>query len=162
MPPMTVLFVCSGNTCRSPLAMILARSLWPDGPDFLSAGLQAVTGQPASAHALAVAGELGLGLADHGSAALDVEHLGRADWWIGMTRSHVAQLQKHRGARPGAKIGLLGLANRDLSDCPAPEGEEVADPYGGDLAAYRAATDQVLRLLRLWGPTFSGEGKGQA
>jgi protein-tyrosine-phosphatase len=155
LSPQKIVFVCSGNTCRSPLAMALARSFWQGDPLFSSAGLQTVAGQSASKHALAVAGEHDLDLSEHRSRPLDDEVIEQADWLIGMTRAHVALLKSRLGAQEESRIGLLSLANLDLSDGPVPEAQEVSDPYGGDLDVYRTTTDQIARLLRPWGETFT-------
>lgn len=167
MAPLTVVFVCSGNTCRSPLTAALARSLWPAGVVFLSAGLHATEGQPASDAARAAAGERDLELADHRARTVEDALLAQADWLIGMTRSHAAQLKTRlctdfsdEGSRP--RIGLLGCANQDLSGCPVPMAEEVADPFGEPLDAYRTTIEQCTRLLRPWEATFSGQAKGDA
>lgn len=158
MSPLTVVFVCTGNTCRSPLAMSLARRLWPQGALFLSAGLQALAGQAASAAAQAVAGERGLVLTDHRARALDDALVAQADWLIGMTRGHAAALKARLGGRDRVKIGLLGCPNQDLAARPIPEAEEVADPFGGDLDVYRSTADQLARLLRAWQPQLAGAG----
>jgi len=152
----TVVFVCTGNTCRSPLAMALARLRWPAGVEFLSAGLQAEAGQPAAENACLVAAERGGSLADHESRRLDAPMVARADWLVGMTRSHVAQLNVRLGAQAGVRIGLLGHPNRDLSGTGTPAEEEVADPIGGSLETYRTVADQLERLLAAWAESFSG------
>ncbi len=162
MSPLTVVFVCTGNTCRSPLAMALARSLWPGTVSFLSAGLQAAPEQPASGGALAAAAARGLDLQGHRARGLDASLVERADWLIGMTRSHVALLKTRLGREDRVRIGLLGAANLDLSDLPIPEVEEVADPFGGDLAVYESTAGQLARLLHAWQPTFAGAAGGGA
>ncbi len=151
----TVVFVCTGNTCRSPLAMALARSRWPQH-EFVSAGLQAVAGMPAADFARHVAAERGTDLAEHGARTLDRELLARADWLIGMTRSHVAQLDRALGDGDGPRLGLLGAPGRDLRGRPTPDEEEVADPIGGSLETYRTCADQLERLLRGWEDVFAG------
>ena len=166
MSPLTVVFVCTGNTCRSPLAMAIARSIWPVDVTFLSAGLHATQGQPASDAAMIIADEHHLVLVDHRSRTLDNALLDRADWLIGMTRAHVALLKTRLskislGKTDTLRIGLLGHANQDLSDCPIPEAEDVPDPYEGNLDVYRATADQIARLLQSWVPTFTGETKGK-
>jgi len=158
--PLTVVFICAGNTCRSPLAMALARRSWPEQVTFLSAGLQAIAGQAATEPAMAVAVERGASLADHRSQPVDAGLLAQADWLIAMTRSQVALLKARRGTADRARIGLLGCPNEDLADRETPAVEEIGDPFGADVDTYRATADQLDRLLAAWGPTFTGNTGG--
>jgi protein-tyrosine phosphatase len=161
-----VVFVCTGNTCRSPLAAALARQRWPRGPVFLSAGLQAAVGQPAAEPSRQAAEERGADLRGHCSRFLDDEVLASADWLIGMTRSHVAQINARLARHPAAaaaavRVGLLGSPNENLAGLPAPADEEVADPFGGSVEDYRRVADQLDRLLAAWDGSFGGaEGAG--
>ena len=155
MMPRTVVFVCTGNTCRSPLAMVVARRRWREGPTFMSAGLQATDGLPAAEPARTVAAERGTSLEDHRSRLLDADLVARADWIIGMTRSHVAQLNAGLRVREDVRIGLLGWPNLDLRGVATPDEEEVADPFGGSLETYRTVTDQLERLLADWDESFA-------
>lgn len=148
----TVVFVCTGNTCRSPLAMALARMQWPATVRVESAGLQAHPGDPATAQALAVARERGADLAAHRSRRLDTGMLGREGWLIGMTRSHVAQLVRHVPVDGPVRLGLLTVPGVDLRGEKTPEAAEVEDPFGGDVALYRATADQIESLLNAWRP----------
>ena len=154
--PVTVVFVCTGNTCRSPLAMALARRAWPSGVRARSAGLQAMPGMPAAENARRAASERGADLADHRSGAVDTDVVAGATWLIGMTRSHVAQLNARLGGRADVKVGLLGAPGVDLSGRATPEAEEVADPFGGDIDQYRAVADQIERLLAAWQDHLTG------
>ena len=153
MPTPTVVFLCTGNTCRSPLVMALARCRWGQAVQVLSAGLQAMNGQPAADNACVVAIERGADLTDHGSRMLDGELIREADWIIGMTRSHVAMLNARLSEDSEVKLGLLGAPGDDWRHCPTPASvEEVDDPYGGSLETYRKTADQLTRLLALWDP----------
>ncbi|MDY0109161.1 MAG: low molecular weight protein arginine phosphatase [Candidatus Krumholzibacteria bacterium] len=162
MAPLTVVFVCTGNTCRSPLAMSLAQQLWPEGTVFRSAGLSAATGQPAAVAAVAVAAERGLDLGSHRSRRLDADLAAEADWLIGMTSAHVAVLQQQLRGSNTRRIGLLGCPNQDLTDRPIPAAEEITDPFGEAVAAYRNTADQLERLLRDWTPIFGNTAGGSA
>jgi protein-tyrosine-phosphatase/tRNA A37 threonylcarbamoyladenosine synthetase subunit TsaC/SUA5/YrdC len=139
-PGLRVLVVCTGNTCRSPLAAALLEcelaAAWGVPPADLqelgwtvaSAGTFGMPGAPASEHSVAAAAELGLDLGAHRSRHL--EELAALPWdlVLAMGRSHLGALPPPLAARA------------ELFD---PAGDEVADPFGGPLAAYRHMREQV-------------------
>lgn len=152
-----VVFLCTGNTCRSPLAAALASRRWGDDAAFSSAGLQAATDQPASDEARAVAAEMGADLSGHRSRPVDARLLAETDWVIGMTRSHAAIFRSRYGGHFRGRIGILGEPGVDLARCETPAtAEEVADPFGAELENYRAVGGQIDRLLTIWAPEFRG------
>lgn len=87
-----ILFVCSGNTCRSPLAEAIARNLLPGRAGFdvevASAGTSAADGSPASGFSLEVAGAHGLDLSRHRARALDRAMVRDADLIVTMGVRH--------------------------------------------------------------------------
>ncbi len=127
---MRILFVCDGNTCRSPFAEAVA--LRQGHVDVESAGLAAYAGDRPPDDAVAVARELGFDLSSHHARLLTEEMLGRADVIVGMTAAHVSAVDG-RGAR--GKTRLLGEADLD-------------DPIGGGRDAYRQAYAQIERDVR--------------
>ncbi len=161
MRPLTILFICTGNTCRSPLAAALARQVATgEGVRFLSAGLEALPGVPASPGSVAAAGEMGADLQEHRSQALTGALLAEADWVIGMTRTHIALL-KQRFPEFRGKIGLLGEPGADLSHRATPEAMQIDDPFGSAFQEYRDLAEQLVGLLRAWRPVFEA-GTGSA
>ena len=90
----SVLFVCTGNTCRSPLAEVLFRDLVKERPDYIvqSAGIGAFSGQPASRHSITLAKERGLDLTRHRSQAVTVDVVDKATHIFALSRSHLAAL----------------------------------------------------------------------
>ncbi len=139
-PDKSVLFVCLGNICRSPLAEIIARDKFAQaGLDFqvASAGTgDWHIGQGADARACAVASRHGYDLSAHRAQQVSVADFDRHDWLLGMDRSNVQHLlqMQPRGSR--ARVGLM----LDVAGMEQPV--EVPDPYfGGD--------DGFLEVLKL-------------
>ncbi len=163
-----IVFVCTGNSCRSPLAEVMARHRYADLPLlFASAGTAAAVGGPASPGARAVARELGLDLDAHRSAALDAAVLSGVDWVIGLTRTHAALVGARTSAAwPGA-VGVLGAPGHDwrrhgalvvADGAPDPD---VPDPWQQDLDAYRRVAALIDEALRAWAPVFRELGAGR-
>lgn len=140
---MNVLFVCTGNTCRSPLAEALMRRLLleqrVEGITVASAGTGAWVGTPASEGSYLVALEDGVDLSAHRAQPLTPELAAAADVILTMSRSHAQRLSD------------LGYADRThlLGEYAGRSGTaaEVGDPYGGSLTDYRDTYAQLKSLL---------------
>jgi protein-tyrosine phosphatase len=147
LAPCRVVFVCTGNTCRSPLAEALCKKVLADrlgctpaelprrGFQVLSAGLSAMMGGAAAAEAIAVAEELGADLSAHQSRPVTADLLAQVDCVVAMTRGHLRALAAD-AARLGARLRLL-----------CPDGSDIEDPIGGDADVYRACAGAILRHL---------------
>ncbi len=87
----TILFICTGNVCRSPMAEGLFRQAAGGRGDFrvLSAGIGAVNDQPPTPHSVAAMRELGVDISGHRSRMLTADLVQQADYIFGMTHSHV-------------------------------------------------------------------------
>ncbi len=153
-----ILFLCTGNTCRSPLAEVFAEDFYSaQGLIFASAGLQVTGRLPASSGSLLVATKEGLELESHRSQPIGADLLPDTAWVIGMTRSHAAIFRSRFQGWYDGKVGVLGLPGVDLSSgIFSPSCEEVDDPYEGDEETYEAAGRQIRRLIQQWAPVFSG------
>ena len=131
---MHILFVCSGNICRSPFAEVLARAI-NERPDleFSSAGTIALSGNPASATGIAVATELGVDMTGHRATHLTAAVLDSVDLVYAMEEEHIASVL---ALDEGATVELLD-----------PEGSAIPDPYGGDRVDYRTSYELIRAAL---------------
>lgn len=161
--PQRIIFLCTGNTCRSPLAEVIAADMFSEmGLVFASAGLSAVPCLPASLSSAEYAAGRGLSLAGHSSRPVTRTILADTAWFIGMTRSHAAIFRSRFGAVYGGAIGILGAPGFDLAARrESPEVEEVDDPYGLSRQQYFRCGDQITRLLSGWRDVF-GAAAGDA
>lgn len=142
----TILFVCSGNTCRSPMAeaiakIVLARraGVAPDdlekkGIVVMSAGSFAMPGARAAVPAVEALKPLGADLTQHRSRPLSVELIHQADAIFTMSRSHAA-----------AVTALVPSAAEKTTTLD-PSGD-IEDPIGGDLALYQALAGTMQQLV---------------
>jgi glycine hydroxymethyltransferase len=136
----TILFICTGNVCRSPMAEALFRRAVKGRGDFrvLSAGIGAMDGQPPSPHSVRAMRELGVDISAQRSRMLTAELVRSADLILGMTHSHadtVALLY------PPAveKTFLL----REFDDTLDPYEKDISDPIGCSYEVYVDCRDQI-------------------
>ena len=129
-PSFRILFVCTGNTCRSPLAEALARrDLKRRGwshVEVASAGTSAHPGSPASSGSLQAAAAHGLDLSSHEARALEPALLDEADIVLTMSARHLAVVRS-RGAQARADV---------LTHFVGDSAGGVPDPFGADLPVY--------------------------
>jgi protein-tyrosine phosphatase len=144
---LVVLFVCSGNSCRSPIAEALCRKMLaarletdPDrieehGYTLLSAGSAGGFAAPASPPAIQVMRELGVDISNHLSQTVSAEMVEHSDRIFVMTPEQMDQILRLAPEATG-RVSLLD-----------PKGRAVGDPHGGDIETYRRCAFVIQRAL---------------
>jgi protein-tyrosine-phosphatase len=148
---MNVLFVCTGNTCRSPMAEEVAddavgRSNHYRDMSFDSAGTFACEGEPASEEAIEVMQEMGLDLEKHRAQQFTKELAEWADIILAMEAKHIEQMEAMAPDEEHKMHTLLGYA-QGIEGYPGDTGYDITDPYKEDIEVYREARDQIAAAI---------------
>lgn len=133
-----LLFVCTGNTCRSPLAEGLARIMFGDLVQVSSAGMEAWDGENVSAHVVEILKEQNVDLSQHRARRIKDGLMADADWIIPMTQAQEAGL-KQRFPHYADKTRCLGNWGKGKRD--------IIDPWMGSLEVYRQTAQEIRELL---------------
>jgi glycine hydroxymethyltransferase len=160
----TVLFVCTGNVCRSPMAEGLFRQAVRGRGEYrvLSAGLGALEGQPPSPYAVQAVKELGIDISGQRSRMLTPDLVNHADYIFGMTHSHIDTVMM---LYPFAaeKTFLLREFDETLDQFE----KDISDPIGGSYDIYLNCRDQIeqgipslLRFIEQGQPAGAAAAKG--
>ncbi|MDI6711442.1 MAG: low molecular weight protein arginine phosphatase [Thermoanaerobacterales bacterium] len=155
-----ILFVCSGNTCRSPMAEGLARHLlprpgeWAAGEEEIlvfSAGVHALPGDPATENAVEALAEDGIDLRRHRAALLTREMIHEADLVLTMTAGHRRLVREMAPDQAGKVFTLAEYAG---------VGGDLPDPFGQPPAVYRRYAGELRHMVRLALERFRRENAG--
>lgn len=152
----SVLFVCTGNTCRSPMAEVLMRHYAEKAGISVkvsSAGLGAFTGDPATEHAADAVAEIGLDLKLHRSRRFREELAQEYDVILVMTEGHKRHILQFM-PELAPKVFLL----QEFAEAQQPrqelagtkeKGYDVSDPYGQSLDVYRRVRDELADAIQM-------------
>jgi protein-tyrosine-phosphatase len=141
-----IVFVCTGNMCRSPMAEGLLRAAlppeWEGEVTVSSAGTHAWDGQPASSLSVKVMNEKGFDISKHRARLVSPDIINKASLVVALAGNHLAKM---KADVPGAGEWMILMGGLE----PGREETDVVDPIGGSLDDYRAVRDDIARLTAL-------------
>lgn len=135
---MKILFVCTGNTCRSPMAAALMNKIAENNDLDISAdsaGIYADAGEPASDEAIAVMSDYGIDLSSHSSRNITDNMIAESDLILTMTEGHKMMTS---ALAPDKIFTICEFAGYD---------GDIIDPFGGDVEEYEETAEAIYDCL---------------
>lgn len=134
----SILVLCTGNICRSPMAEALLKQYFPN-QTVISAGLEDLGGQPADKHAIQLMQQMDIDISEHCSQQVNTALLKQADLIFVMTKRQLRLLEKQWPFVRG-KSFLLGHWQQ----------QEIPDPYQQPQSAFVYAKDLIVTGITAW------------
>lgn len=135
---MNILFVCTGNTCRSPMAAYIMDKIAVENDlDVLieSAGIFAEPEQKASENAVLAMRDMGIDISEHRTQPVTEELLKRADIILTMTEGQKMMIAQYAKDKVYTLLEYSGSKG------------DISDPYGGDLEEYKETAQEIYDAL---------------
>lgn len=148
---MKICFVCTGNTCRSPMAEAILRAKAVEGIEVRSAGIYAMSGTNISNNAKQVLFDTGIEFS-HSSRQFGEHDVEWANIVLTMTNAHKQAILDHYPESISKTYTLIEYVRQN-------EWEDVADPFGGDIQVYKKTWQQLHDLINELLQKLQGEYK---
>ena len=134
-----IIFVCTGNTCRSPMAEGFFNSLTGKGFFATSAGIFAKNGDSPTKNAIFSLSEMGIDIKNHHARQLNFHMIKSAHLILTMTKAHKDAILDVYGDFSEKVKTLSEFTGEDI---------DISDPYGGDIKVYRSCAQEIKRLVK--------------
>lgn len=155
-----IVFVCSGNICRSPMAEALTRSMLEQRDleaAVISAGTLNLVGRTPADHAVQALDEIDVELSGHASQGVNRNLMRHADYIVAMAPRHVAYLEENLPQMTSKIVRMWEYADPERRPRP----EAIADPVGQDLDTFREARDLLVECLESFLEELEASHRGE-
>lgn len=162
-----VLFVCTGNTCRSPMAEAILKKMLEDkgvgNLEVTSAGTHGLPNAPASLFAMQVAGERGVDLPGHRSRRLTPEMIKEADLVLAMSPEHLDYIKRIEGTAGHKTFLLKVFPQASPASNKGPDGGvlSIEDPIGGRPEDYERSFREIEKEIKRIFPKILDIARGR-